>query len=1654
MVYWALLTDLIAAVSSTVTDASFFPRVFLKLLKAGWTCCTSPCRLYAKACKASAYPLPSRPNSSSSGGWFSDHTHESVRSHHASCSGVHPSGPPSAAAADAAANESAADLPASEGVEWLVESQERMGPEGCLQTDIPLSQGEQQEQKRRQQLRWRKRLTATFRSRYTKSASAVETSRNATAGAGVGRKGSAVNGRSADAADGVASPCSPDAVTPIVLVHGIFGFGHGKFGGISYFGGAEYRHDKVLVPDLGSLTSIHDRARDLFYYLKGGTVDYGAEHSAAAGHDRFGKTYAQGKHPLWDAQHPIHLVAHSSGVQAARMLQHMLHNKEFEGHDDTSADWVASITSLSGALNGTTRVYIDGLSVRDGVTVRPMCLLQVLRIGSIIFEWLDIAPLKAFYSFGFDHFPLSWRRVGLWGLVKALAGKTGPFASGDWVLPDLSLHHSMELNKKLQTHPNTYYFSYATVKTRNLMGWVVPAALSIHPIFTLRSLQLCLWRLPKHAPKPYPNYRDKDWWHNDGALNTISMLYPRFPTPQPHSPLPRIQPSQGTPPYKPGIWYFSLLEADHILFIISRQRAGVRFDVLYDSIFHRCRTDLAALSIIASADSNAATSASSAAETAAAVASVDGGWLGAEQGQMSGEGEEEQEGVGLALSEVAGKVNSGAATKSRSYRLVTSSSTPSFLPSDVASPRGECEKAGSALSRTGLGLDGARAATKCREIVENGVMDGEEGSTDDAIQWAPQYKWTVGENEVEEVEGKELGHHRYQEQEEAGARVDGCHECDKQQRALAAVVDLFGAPLTNVCVCSLRNGRGGSGKHGSRSGSGMRSSMSLDFLGDMWLWNGGGKGVSSGRAGKGKENTGRIRKVTWWEGADLHKHNRGLLSLEGEDQDGGSNAVRCGAGGVMALDWGSFAWNAGLRSQFLSSHRLPLVLPLPHFATAFRHRLPPPRFATAFRHRISRPPSATPGSPPPSAMPLSKHRDCPRAPHIHLLAFGLLALLSLPAILTSEAASRTPAQAEERAEMKRKLNEIGARHPIVVVGRSYCRDTRRTRALLEGLAGDSGGTIWPVNVDGTEEGPGIENAAEVVYGTTAMPQVRAPLRAGWWFWYAQVRAWVRACGEFGARVFIGGRYVGGKEQVMDLHERGKLKPMVDRALGGGRELYVDLRFLLVLVATLPTTWLKRHRHPRLVTVKVLLEAARRTSEAFKGTTAFVALHSSRRRRDAIYDVAEVSSIDQRSRGAAPRVVLVLMGAARRIFEVSREATAFGVLHASWTETEEQLHGWSNRLYQPSKVLQQRFYSRRLCHTAKLQGGVNVPADTTGRRLLSLTQLLLNQGTFSMSNIHGSTMPLLTGYGLGDLHSHAREIASTPLVLHTREASSAHWKTVNSTQPAPCYLLLVRSAALPAALAALPARALIVWIVCLICTAVDVWRILLRLELQILLRLELQILMCPFYHLARLLPDPANLPLSTSLLFHLLSHACLCAMPRSSLLFLFQAAAHHLTRAMPLSKHRDCPRAPHIHLLALGLLALLSLPAILTSEAASRTPAQAEERAEMKRKLNEIGARHPIVVVGRSYCRDTRRTRALLEGLAGDSGGTIWPVNVDGTEEGPGIENAAEVVYGTTAMPQVFIGGRYVGGKEQVMDLHERGKLKPMVDRALGGGREL
>lgn len=126
----------------------------------------------------------------------------------------------------------------------------------------------------------------------------------------------------------------------------------------------------------------------------------------------------------------------------------------------------------------------------------------------IIYDWFDISWLKSYYNFGFDHFNMSWRKTGLSGLVDCLLGTAGPFASGDWILPDLTIQGSIQLNSHLCTFPGTYYFSYATKRTRKVMGVTVPSSvLGIHPLLFIRVLQMSQWRHPPDVSLPYKGYR-------------------------------------------------------------------------------------------------------------------------------------------------------------------------------------------------------------------------------------------------------------------------------------------------------------------------------------------------------------------------------------------------------------------------------------------------------------------------------------------------------------------------------------------------------------------------------------------------------------------------------------------------------------------------------------------------------------------------------------------------------------------------------------------------------------------------------------------------------------------------------------------------------------------------------------------------------------------------------------------------------------------------------------------------------------------------------------------------------------------------------------------------------------------------------------------
>ena len=163
---------------------------------------------------------------------------------------------------------------------------------------------------------------------------------------------------------------------PVVFVHGFLGFaGDNQFSlAPKYWGGTKYNIDRNLTNEgynvheanIGAFSSNYDRAVELYYYVKGGRVDYGAAHAAKYGHHRYGRTY-KGIMRDWEPGKKIHFIGHSMGGQTIRQMEEFLRNGNQEEieyqrqHGGTISDlftggkdnMVASITTLGTPHNGT-----------------------------------------------------------------------------------------------------------------------------------------------------------------------------------------------------------------------------------------------------------------------------------------------------------------------------------------------------------------------------------------------------------------------------------------------------------------------------------------------------------------------------------------------------------------------------------------------------------------------------------------------------------------------------------------------------------------------------------------------------------------------------------------------------------------------------------------------------------------------------------------------------------------------------------------------------------------------------------------------------------------------------------------------------------------------------------------------------------------------------------------------------------------------------------------------------------------------------------------------------------------------------------------------------------------------------------------------------
>lgn len=370
---------------------------------------------------------------------------------------------------------------------------------------------------------------------------------------------------------------------PVILVHGLFGWGPTELAEFPYWGTGRSVPSPLPRREatVGPISSLHDRACELAYQLKGGQVDYGAEHAAEVGHERYGRNYGDGAalYPQWSRGSPVHLVGHSMGAATVFVLQQMLAD-DFFGWG-SSAEWVASISSISGVLNGSTATYFYGCDERTGLLDEDGAA-AFIGYGIELFVRATGGVFDRFYDFQLDQWGIPARRdENLAGYVARIADSP-MFLGRDNGAYSLTIQSLHAYNIACRTHPNTYYFSYATCQTfQALLSDHAWPESDMNPFLIPASLYIGGARF---AESFYPAFHAEDWWPNDGLVSVFSQQYPRISGNHPvHGAL------GDRASFQPGGWYYQTLhDVDHIDIVALPQPNQIgRQKHFYIALFER-----------------------------------------------------------------------------------------------------------------------------------------------------------------------------------------------------------------------------------------------------------------------------------------------------------------------------------------------------------------------------------------------------------------------------------------------------------------------------------------------------------------------------------------------------------------------------------------------------------------------------------------------------------------------------------------------------------------------------------------------------------------------------------------------------------------------------------------------------------------------------------------------------------------------------------------------------------------------------------------------------------------------------------------------------------------------------------------------------------
>ncbi|KAI0784978.1 alpha/beta-hydrolase [Abortiporus biennis] len=330
---------------------------------------------------------------------------------------------------------------------------------------------------------------------------------------------------------------------PLVIVEGFLGFaGAGLWGNfeehINLPNSSSSKNRKTIFASVGPVSSLHDRACELFYALLGGTVDYGEEHAMIHGHSRYGRTHNHGLYPQWSIENPLHFLGHSLGGPTITKLQWLMKLGFFGSQ--YNPDMIRSISTISAPFRGTQLVYLLGERVDSAPSVRPFSIGSILAKSVHILSYFS-PFLPSILDMHSDSRSLSMRHSSFMSFVKHLWHSE--WAEGRDATPfDVTFGAADEREETMEglLNPATFYRSYAasitkphasTASSSNSI-YAVPLYLaslamnsfdfsSIYPTPSFLSENQTTNKHPQNSHSTHDS-----WYANDGVVPVFSQWHP------------------------------------------------------------------------------------------------------------------------------------------------------------------------------------------------------------------------------------------------------------------------------------------------------------------------------------------------------------------------------------------------------------------------------------------------------------------------------------------------------------------------------------------------------------------------------------------------------------------------------------------------------------------------------------------------------------------------------------------------------------------------------------------------------------------------------------------------------------------------------------------------------------------------------------------------------------------------------------------------------------------------------------------------------------------------------------------------------------------------------------------------------------------------